>query len=34
VVGLPEMARDVLAFLRDPLGVVEDDLEYEYFMGY
>lgn len=34
VVGLPEMAREVLAFLRDPLGVVEDDLEYEYFMGY
>jgi glycine betaine catabolism B len=34
VVGLPEMAEEVLATLRDRLGVAEDDLEYEYFRGY
>lgn len=34
VVGLPEMAQEILRILRDHLGFVEDDLEYEYFMGY
>lgn len=34
VVGLPEMAQDILGMLRDRLGIAEDDLEYEYFMGY
>ena len=34
VVGLPEMATPVLEMLRSRLGVVEDDLEYEFFKGY
>ena len=34
VVGLPEMAHEILTTLRDRLGVVEDDLEYEFFRGY
>lgn len=34
VVGLPQMAQDVLGLLRTRWGFVEDDLEYEYFMGY
>ncbi len=34
VVGLPGMARDLLGVLRDRLGFAEEDLEYEYFMGY
>jgi len=34
VVGLPGMARETLSVLRDRLGFLEDDLEYEYFMGY
>lgn len=34
IAGLPEMAQETLRMLRDRLGFVEDDLEYEYFMGY
>jgi ferredoxin-NADP reductase len=34
VAGLPEMAQEVLATLRERFGVDEDDLEYEYFLGY
>lgn len=34
VAGLPEMAQETLSMLRERLGFVEDDLEYEYFMGY
>lgn len=34
VVGLPEMAEEILALLRSRLGFSEDDLEYEYFRGY
>ena len=34
VVGLPEMAKEVLSMLKGPLGFSEADLEYEFFMGY
>lgn len=34
VAGLPEMAQETLAMLRSRLGISEDDLEYEYFLGY
>ena len=34
VAGLPEMARQTVALLKEQLGFAEDDLEYEYFLGY
>lgn len=34
VVGLPGMAREMLYRLKNELGVSEDDLEYEYFVGF
>jgi glycine betaine catabolism B len=34
VAGLPEMVRDVTALLMGPLGVPEDDIDYEVFRGF
>ena len=34
VVGTPQMASETLDLLRTQLGILEDDLEYEFFRGY
>jgi ferredoxin-NADP reductase len=34
VAGLPEMVQTVIAALRGPLGVPEDDIDYELFRGF
>ena len=34
VAGLPRMAHEMVAMLKERLGYPEEDLEYEYFMGY
>jgi ferredoxin-NADP reductase len=34
VAGLPRMARETVLLLQERLGFLEEDLEYEYFMGY
>jgi len=34
VVGLPEMVDEVRAMLGGPLGILEDDVDYEMFRGY
>jgi ferredoxin-NADP reductase len=34
VAGLPEMVVEVVSMLRGPLGISEDDIDYEMFRGY
>ncbi|MCI4323274.1 MAG: FAD-dependent oxidoreductase [Thermoplasmata archaeon] len=34
VAGLPEMVNDVVAALQGPLGIPEDDIDYEVFRGF
>lgn len=34
VAGLPLMAHETITMLKERMGFIEDDLEYEFFMGY